>query len=871
MKRLPFRLLGSHAEPMRRSFVLHFFAILLALVCLLGAGNLSAADGMKGMLLEDLQIDGGILDFVKEKNAVVIRNYAVLTIGNTKIQARNMVYHYDTKEVFAEGDVVFDDPSGSSFYCDQLFFNTTEWRGIAQNVRIKAERAEVKLETQPFIEGGSGKSVIGASSSTGRNWANNVQSGGGIFDGEVKRMTVSAKSVRSINQDHQEGIGVTVSPSMFAEKHWGIHSNAVNFRKGQKIESWHNVLKIGRVPVFYFPYIIKDLKYDWPWMRVGGGYSSDWGAHVYTKFGFDTDPDPKAMFRLDNLFFNIDWREERGWATGVDVEYETGHRNSRGFLNTYFLNESNISRHDDMKRAIDRNDTRVYRSEPAWEPDLYREDERWGIDWWHRQEFTDNWDLRMEAHKYSDRDFLREYNEWAFKEDKEPETSLDLRFMNDHLVAELVAVKRLNQWQNQSEYLPELRLTIPSWRLGRLPLYLESDTRVGYVNRRFDDAFDKYNVDNDAFNKVRDGDDYDLFARLHNQTLLKAPIHLGNFAVLTPYVGGRVTYYGEQYGDLGNDHDQDDLNSALLWGAELSSRFYGRFTDWRHVVEPLIGFYGGEDPVIERDQLYPIDEIDAYDEQHYFTFDLRQRLQKRTGPNSYRDYAGLDLKLRYYPRGNEADLNNFRRHTTELEVDFNLYPTESLSFWTNALVDLQDGTVNRLYAGADWKFHRRVRLWAQHAYYRGHYWRYPTSVSSESTTVALRTLLWDEDSKYAAEVSFTYDWPDNAESFNGFSEEKFTLYRDLDTFELGVSYVHDRKNDDHGVFFSLTPKGFIGFDRPFSATDKASRMIEKSRYDSSGRGGAVKQTSRFGDNAGAEPKAEKVGIDDGKDKEAREE
>ncbi len=176
---------------------------------------------------------------------------------------------------------------------------------------------------------------------------------------------------------------------------------------------------------------------------------------------------------------------------------------------------------------------------------------------------------------------------------------------------------------------------------------------------------------------------------------------------------------------------------------------------------------------------------------------------------------------------------NFGRHTTEVELDLNLYPTESLRLWGNALLDTNDGEINRLYAGGDWRFHDRFRLHANHTYYRGEYWRYPNRFESHSTTLALRTLLWNQDSNYAAEIAVTYDWSDNPESFNGIAEERFTLYRDLDTFELGVSFVNDKKDEDKGIFLQLIPKGFMGFERPFSAADKASRLLERSRYGTS--------------------------------------
>ncbi len=793
-------------------------ALLLAVLGLAAGGGAWAAE-KKGLLEGGMNLDGGIMDYDREKDAVVIRKYAVLTLGTTKVTARNMVYYKNTNEVYAEGDVVFEDASGSSFVCDRLFFHTLDWRGTAENVRVKAQKAEIR-PPPPFVSTGIGGTRKPRSSS-GRH-------GGG----EVTRMFLHARELRSIGPKHHELIDAVLTPSSYYKPHWGIHSKAVNIRRGEKVESWHNFLKIGPVPVFYFPYIIYDLKYDWPWMRVSGGKTSEWGYHFNIETLMELDPKPDDLFRMHKIFMDLGFRQNRGWGLGLDANYKTGKGRSFGRIKFTNVYENLISDEEDSARARDHVETAVYRGMSNYKPDLYQDDFRWGLDWLHRQEFNERWDLRLEAHKYSDRDYRQEYDRIAFKEDKEPETWAGLRYLHPLWEAELIVQKRLNKWQSQSEYLPELRLTVPGFRLGSVPLYVKSDTRVGIVNRRFDYALDKYNRLNNDATRVKHGADYGEFARLHHETTINSPIHLGRFAVLTPYVGGRVTFYEKQYGRAGgDDRNVDSVNSALLWGADLSTRYYGIFGDgaWRHVLEPTISFVGNEKPDVPSAYLYQIDELDTYQESHYWSFALHNTLQTKTAKGGIRDVLDFDLDWRYYPRRGELDDVNFGRHSTEIRADLVFRPTKNLVLWGDALYDPHDNQFNTLVGGFDWIFRDRFRLYLRHQYLHGNTYRARRRGGIEQTTVGLRTLLWNKDSKWSAEIAGRYNWESNT-AVTGLIEKRITLYYDLDTVELGVSLHMDEKYlGNKGIFVTITPKFTYAAISRLPEADGASREID-SRY-----------------------------------------
>ena len=103
--------------------------------------------------------------------------------------------------------------------------------------------------------------------------------------------------------------------------------------------------------------------------------------------------------------------------------------------------------------------------------------------------------------------------------------------------------------------------------------------------------------------------------------------------------------------------------------------------------------------------------------------------------------------------------------------------------------------------------------------------------------MAVRTKLWNDSSHYSLEGAVAYEWRDsNAWRTerdgvrHGFNKYRVTLFRDLDTFELGLSYIRDRHADDHGVFFNLSPKAFMGYDRPPPGYSMEIEELAEGRY-----------------------------------------
>jgi hypothetical protein len=837
---------------------------------------------MAGLLGEGIDFRGGMLDWEEDDSGhrvAILRNYAVIILPQVTISARNIVLNVELQEIYAEGDVVFDQPSGNSFYCDQLTFNYQEWTGLAENVRVKMDRGQVTLPVRDFLDEAPSTAMT-RPTSLGTSQTN----------GPIRRIFVQARELRSHDRDTFELIDAKITPDSFARPKWYFRSPAALLRRGEKIESYHNTVNIGRLPILYFPYIIRDLQYDWPWMRLTAGHSSDLGYFIRTQWGWRLNNNPSSYLRLERMILDLDYFTKRGFGTGLELAYSMGHLDSLGKLKVYGVYEHAISKGEDYKRATNDNLDRIYTGQPGYTPSFYRKDFRWEVDWEHQQQLNESWDIRGELSLFHDRDYLKEFNENRFWNEKEPENFIDLRRQDKNWQLEIVAQSRLsNRWETRTAYYPELRVTVPGIQLLNLPIFVKDDFTMGVVDHYYDTDATRFGGDaiwgldawGRANSKLWNKDHYGATFRATNQLTVEAPIKVAEAFTLKPWVGLGTAYYSHSLGGVMPDSQlaqydkdlryntgsaaalynykrfspgqlrgrgDDEYQAYVPFGVDLSTRFYtifGASDQWRLTTESTVSYLENTNAHLdyERD-LYPFDERDVYNPQRRFGYELHNKLQRRYYELAdgdkipTRDILDFNLRFYYYPRERDRNKLNFGtqgygHHLTEVETDFTYRPITNFTLSANFLLDTHDDTVNRAIMSADWRLSSIFRLVATHYHYRGDYWRYPDSPYSEQSYLALRTKLWNDSSHYAVETAVGFEWRETDASRgvkHGFNQYRLTLFRDLDTFEMSISYVNKRTTSDHGVYFTLSPKNFMGMERPGPVYSAAVEELAEGRY-----------------------------------------
>lgn len=539
-----------------------------------------------------------------------------------------------------------------------------------------------------------------------------------------------------------------------------------------------------------------------PWIRefpirsLRYGESSRFGHFLYSEFGLkikrggDEQHKPHTW---GDVVLEADWREKRGGAAGLDLEYSWNRYH--GYVDTYALH--------DFGRDLDIDFERKF-------PPLKRE-ERGRIRAFHRTDLSDHWRVEAEAWYFSDRSLQEEFFEKEFKEDKEPETAGYLRWMDGPLAAYVYERHRLNDFQTQNEYLPRLDFCmIP---VPPVPGFLDNLT----LTERFDLVHLRRRFDEDLH--VPSSRTW----RMEADTELLLPWDLGPLQ-LSPFARQRTSLY---------EHDADgDREARSIWtgGGRVSTQIHGTHPDvaWeavglrgvRHVMELEARYADSAACTLDPSELYPYEDSDRMDEFREWSFEMRHRFKTRDAENRAFEFLNVGLEFEYYPRPG--------RDTAGARVDnilppFNWitlapgpegYPRRDLSNFHYDLT-LQPRDFIRLGLAGEYNpetRHEEVRegvvavspakgitAYVAHAYVRG------------LTNAYTYGASWEITEKWKVSASVQYDYRVHA-----YVSQDLVVGRDFHDFVVEAVFERDFGRDESRFHVAFVPKFFS---RPKSADD----------------------------------------------------
>ncbi len=206
-----------------------------------------------------------------------------------------------------------------------------------------------------------------------------------------------------------------------------------------------NKIYIGPVPVAYWPTLATDLTDPIYYLNsarfgtdniFGTQVSAEWNA--YQVFGIRNKPSG-TKWSLNTDFFS-----ERGPGGGMTFEYDRPDffffdGPSQGNFDAWFIYDTGL---DDLGRG---------------RRGLTPEDEfRGKVDWQHRHRLPSGWTLSAELGWISDRNFLEQYFEKQWDEEKDRTTGLELKRIVDNRSFSVLADVRLNDFFTQTQWLPKV-------------------------------------------------------------------------------------------------------------------------------------------------------------------------------------------------------------------------------------------------------------------------------------------------------------------------------------------------------------------------------------------------------------------------------
>lgn len=528
------------------------------------------------------------------------------------------------------------------------------------------------------------------------------------------------------------------------------------------IKAKHASVWLGHLPIFYLPYVKRDLNGGLVNTQIG--QSNDLGVYLRNRITYDIDEHIRAKSHVD-LYSN------RGVGVGQDLRsrYDSGETE----LGFYYINDSSAAEENQI--ASTDPDAGEYGSDRF----------RIRVDSTASRAADEKDYLKARLNIWSDPDVVENFFSAEYREQSQPETNIGIARSDDESTFGLSSVYQFSSAYESVNRLPELSFDRYRKPLGA-DFFYRSETDLAYLEKR----------DN---NHVTEKDEYDAL-RFDSFHQIERPFEFFDFLNVTP----RTSYRGTFYSD-GPDGDAEFRN-LFEFGTEASFKAYKVLTDkpgWygdglRHMVQPYVNYTFRPRSSLQATNiytgasvdLYRFDEIDDLDETNEISFGVRNVLQTRKY-NRVRKLMDLDLYT-------TVDLE-----PEEDEREFDTLNAD-LEFWIN---DHLNAELDLEYDYYEHEFNPfNVRLESTRddgSYFRTEYrWR-----DDFSNIFLTQASLWPTR-KYSVDTYTRYNFDDQE-----FEDSSLVLKRKFSCIGLGLGYSYDETDSQIWLYMWILE---FGEDSPFN-------------------------------------------------------
>jgi len=623
---------------------------------------------------------------------------------------------------------------------------------------------------------------------------------------------VRAAKLRQLAENKLAADNITLTSSEFylpqislnASKVIITDTTGVDRQKGTVSKSSYDAqmedvrLKMYDKTIFYWPFVRSNLQRpDIPIKSIHAGYNSTWGATLETRWYLARLLGLQEPEGTDSTVM-LDYYGKHGVGSGIEIEYER--ENYFGRLLGYVIDDSG-------KDMLGRDESRRNLEPP--------QDLRGRFHWQHRQFLPYNWQLTTEIGYVSDANFLEAYYRDEFNLDKEQETVVYLKRIEDNWGLAFLGKWQINDFDNQLEELPsaEFHWTGQSLLDDRLTLY--SDNQLSRFRQR---------LASDSSSTV--SQDFFTFGSTRNE--IDMPIAIGG-TKLVPFVAGTAAYEdgsgfwtdidgtaGERKDDvfLGETGIRASPQSYWKVFPDVKSRLWD-LNQLRHIISPhltAVGF-AESDPVIEQRDVVNVG--------------ISQRLQTKRGSGTKErtvDWMRLDTDItwvnepgdtsagpdrfiwnkpfiplvdRINPQQDRRSSNIYGPTRNSFCADYSWRLSDTFAILSDMNFDMQSGVVQQFNVGFS---HLR---WPNLSYYIGsRYLRRVEILDEKGSNVFTFAATYIIDPRYTVVFSQQFDFECGANV-----RSDITLIRRYHRIYWGITYSADESLDSHAIVFSIWPEG----------------------------------------------------------------
>ena len=399
--------------------------------------------------------------------------------GTVELNGDVVEYSVDQSKVTAKGNVVII-YQGATLTCDQVeFYRNTQIAHAQGNVRLSSSTAQIYGDRLTF------------------NF--------GTMSGEFQKAKIMSypyygygKTIKRIDEKHVVMTDGWMSTSDYDKPEYRLTSKKIDIYPGDKLVARNVRVLVGNLPVMYWPRLTRDITGREPLVQYTPGYDSYFSPFLLSKW----------RYRLSERvagYVNLDYRDNLGFAWGIDTKYETKNF-GKGIIRTYYTGEHN------KQGLVDNVSPHTI--------------QRFRGEWRHKWKIDEKTDAIWQYYKVSDRNFLRQYFEKEYDQDFSPDTFFLLTRLLPKGILSLRVDSRVNRFESGVEKLPELRYDLSNEKLGDTNFYFKNQTT--FSNLAKEDA----NPNNTRLKTMR--------LDIDNELSYVKKLGIIEFK---PFVGGRHTYY----------------------------------------------------------------------------------------------------------------------------------------------------------------------------------------------------------------------------------------------------------------------------------------------------------------------------------------
>lgn len=577
------------------------------------------------------------------------------------------------------------------------------------------------------------------------------------------------------------GRSAQVTTDDYEDPFWTINAGTIRVHPGERITTKNATVRLGTVPVFYWPYYSRKIGQRQNRVLFVPGYRSSYGAYVNSGYLWYLNDEVETTLHAD-------YRSKRGFGVGPDLSFNDENW-GEGLVRYYYTQDEDPG----MDVVGDPIGSERQRFELEYQGNP-------------REDFHVKGKLSYE----SDSEIRHDFFEGDYQDDPQPITFGQVRQHWADTTLELYAQGRINDHYATVERLPVVRLSVLPMQVGALPIVYQGESSVGHL---------RHLSTNGLAGGTYEGGRIDTY---HQVSL---PVSLWGWLLVEGRAGGRATYYSETEAGLAGT--EDGWRHVFDTGVSLStkaSRVWpgasSRLLDvaaLRHIVQPEVNYtyvpspdrLPSELPLFDTNtpSFFPspmefpaYQAVDGIGARNVVRMGLRNRLQtKREGRAE--DLLTLDTFIDWHL--DPVDSVDSVSRWSHFHSDLRFRPRNWLTLGSELQLDMETGQLQQAFnsvaiqPGTRWS-------WGLTQWYLYDDFFAGTSADGPGSHTLLSRFYYRFNENYGFRMSQRVD----ARS-GRLEEHYYTVYRDLRSFTLAVTFRHRlplEGPDDFTVAFLLSLK-----------------------------------------------------------------